>query len=97
MNRQPGPSADASEPSGLPTYERHLRVEQALLSEIITLPDRMTPDELLLWVRGTTSDADRIEILDALSALKRSGLVRQNGEVIEPTYAAIRADEIFNA
>jgi hypothetical protein len=48
-------------------------------------------------MRGESSDADRVEILDALLALKRSGLVRQNGEVIEPTRAAIRADEIFNA
>ncbi|HEY8814231.1 MAG TPA: hypothetical protein VIP57_03905 [Candidatus Dormibacteraeota bacterium] len=73
------------------------QVAQALLSEIITLPDRLTPEELVLWMRGRTSDADRNEIIDALSVLKRSGLVRQNGEVIEPTHAAIRADEIFNA
>lgn len=74
-----------------------MKVEQALLSEIITLPHRLTPEELVLWMRGRTSDADRNEILDALSVLKRSGLVRQNGEVIEPTHAAICADEIFNA
>jgi hypothetical protein len=48
-------------------------------------------------VQDKPSDAGRIEILDALLVLMRSGLVRQNGEVLEPTYAAIRADEIFNA
>jgi len=72
-------------------------VAQALLSEIITLPYRLTPEELVLWLRGRTSDADRKEIIGTLSVLKRSGLVRQNGEIIEPTHAAICADEIFNA
>lgn len=90
-------SPDVSPTRSSSPEERSLKVEQTLLSEIITLPDRMTPDELLLWMRGETSGTDRIEILDALSALKRSGLIRQNGEVIEPTYAALRADAIFNA
>ncbi len=83
--------------SSPPSEERRLRVEQALLSEIITLPGHLTPEELILWMQDKPSDAGRIEILDALLVLKRSGLVRQNGEVIEPTHAAIRADEIFNA
>lgn len=39
--------------------------------------------------------ADRIAILDALQELKRSGLVRFNGEAIEPTYVALRSAEIF--
>ncbi|HMJ71996.1 MAG TPA: hypothetical protein VK471_01390 [Solirubrobacterales bacterium] len=90
-------SSDASHTSSPSREERDLRVEQTLLSEIITLPDRLTPEELILWMRGRSSDANRIEILDALSVLKRSGLVRQSGEVVEPTHAAIRADEIFNA
>jgi hypothetical protein len=85
------------QPSSSSPEERSLGVEQVLLSEIIALADRMTPEELILWMRGESSDADRVEILDALLALKRSGLVRQNGEIIEPTRAAIRADEIFNA
>ncbi|HEY8816272.1 MAG TPA: hypothetical protein VIP57_14350 [Candidatus Dormibacteraeota bacterium] len=90
-------SSDASQASSPSPEERDLRVEQALLSEIIALSDRLTPEELILWMRGRSSDPDRIEILDALLVLKRSGLVRQNGEVVEPTHAAIRADEIFNA
>lgn len=77
--------------------KRRLSLEQALLSEIITLPDRLTPEELVLWIQDRPSEAGRREILDALLVLKRSGLVRQNGEVLEPTHAAIRADEIFNA
>jgi hypothetical protein len=86
------------QPSSGSSEERSLLVEQALLSEIIALhPDRLTPEELVLWMRGRTSDADRNEILGALRVLKRSGLIRQTGEVIEPTHAALRADEIFNA
>lgn len=78
--------------------ECDLRIEQALLSEIITLhPDRLTPEELVRWMQGKPSDAGRIAILDALLVLERSGLVRQNGEVLEPTHVALRADEIFNA
>lgn len=92
----PGPS-DVRQPSSPSPEERSLRVEQTLLSEIITLPHRLTPEELVLWMKDKSSDAGRIEILDALLVLKRSGLVRQNGEVLEPTHAAIRMDEIFNA
>ena len=93
----PGPrdTSETSRPSS--PEERSLHLEQTLLSEIITLPDRLTPEELILWMQDKPSDSGRIEILDALLVLKRSGLVRQNGEVIEPTLAAIRADEIFNA
>lgn len=86
------------QPSSSSSEERSLRIEQALLSEIITLhPDHLTLAELVLWMRGRSSNADRIAIFDALAVLKRSGLVRQNGDAVEPTYAAIRMDEIFNA
>lgn len=85
------------QPGSPSSEERRLRVEQTLLSEIISIPDRLTPEELVLWIQDKPSDRGRIEILDALLVLKRSGLVRQNGEVLEPTHAAIRADEIFNA
>jgi len=76
--------------------EKNRQVEQDLLSEIVTLhPDHLTPAELVLWMRGRTSDADRIAILDALQVLKRSGLTRQNGDVVEPTYATLCVAEIF--
>jgi hypothetical protein len=85
-------------PSSPSPAKRDLQIKQALLSEIITLhPDHLTPTELILWMGGGSSNADRIATLDALQVLKHSGLVRQNGEVVEPTYAALRADEIFNA
>ncbi len=76
--------------------ERDLWVEHALLSEIITLhPDHLTSEELAVRMEDSPSDTGRIAILDTLQALKRSGLVRFNGEVLEPTHAAVRAAAIF--
>lgn len=74
--------------------ERDLLLEHALLSEIIILhPDHLTSEELV--VRMKNGKTDRIAILDTLQALKRSGLIRFNGEVVEPTFAAMRAAAIF--
>ena len=76
--------------------DRDLRVERALLSEIIFLhPDHLTSGELVLKMEDGPSGAGRIAILDSFQALKRSGLVRLNGKVVEPTYAALRAAAIF--
>jgi hypothetical protein len=74
--------------------ERDLWLEHALLSEIIILhPGHLTSDELALRMedRNTT----QVEVLNNLQALKHSGLVRFNGEMVEPTYAAVRAGAIF--
>jgi|GEM_PF-6782955 len=46
-------------------------------------------------MREAASKTDRVVVLDALNALKRSGLVRLNGKVVEPTHAALRAAAIF--
>jgi hypothetical protein len=74
--------------------ERDLWVELSLLAEIIVLhPDHLTSEELA--VRMDSPRTDRIAILDALQALRRSGLVRLNGEVVEPTFATLRAATIF--
>jgi hypothetical protein len=76
--------------------ERDLWVEHALLSEIITLhPDHLTSEELVVRMEDGPSETGRIAILDSLQALKRSGLVRITGEVVEPTYAALRTAAIF--
>lgn len=85
-----------SQPSSESLEDRDLRVEQALLSEIVFLhPDHLTSEELVLRMEDDPSDTDRIAILDSFQALRRSGLVRLNGEVVEPTYAALRAAAIF--
>ncbi len=76
--------------------EQDLWFEHALLSEIIILhPDHLTSEELVVRMEESASETDRVAILDTLQALRRSGLVRLNGEVVEPTYAALRAAAIF--
>ncbi len=75
---------------------RDLWIEHALLSEIIFLhPDHLTSEELVVRMEDGPSGTDPVAIMDTLQSLRRSGLVRLNGEVVEPTYAALRAAEIF--
>jgi hypothetical protein len=91
----PGPSDLSQTNSPLPE-ERDLRIEQSVLSEIIDLhPDHLSKDELILRMEDCPTGTDRIAILDTLQELKRSGLVRFNGEVVEPTFTALRTAEIF--
>jgi Fe2+ or Zn2+ uptake regulation protein len=81
--------------SGTP-QERDLWVESAVLSQIVSLhPDHLTTEELVARMEDDASGTGRVEIRDAIAALKRSGLVRITGEVVEPTYAALRAAAIF--
>jgi hypothetical protein len=70
-------------------------VEVVLIEIIILHPDHLTHEELIVRLEDVPSDTDRVAILDSLQELKRAGLVRQNGDVVEPTYAALRAAEIF--
>ena len=85
-----------SQPTSESLEGRDLRLERALLSEIIFLhPDHLTSEELVLKMEDGPSGTGRIAILDSFQALKRSGLVRLNGKVVEPTYAALRAAAIF--
>lgn len=77
--------------------ERDLRLENALLMEIVSQhPDRLTREELVTRMEGWPTGADRIAILDSLQELKRSGLIRINGGVVEPTFATLRAAVIFD-
>jgi hypothetical protein len=75
--------------------ERRLRLENSVLLEIVGQRGYLTEDELILLMENRPAGTDRIAILDVLQELKRSGLIRFNGEVIEPTYAALRSAEIF--
>lgn len=71
------------------------QAERMVLAEIVALhPARLTTEELV--TRLEAGPGDRLPILDALGALKRSGLARL-GDVIEPTLAAIAAAEIFDS
>lgn len=85
-----------SETCGPLPAERDHRLESSLLEEIITQhPDRLTQDELVLRLEGGPNGTGRIAILDSLQELKRSGVIRFNGEIVEPTFAALRTAEIF--
>jgi asparagine synthetase A len=78
-------------------HERDLWVENAVLLQIVSLhPDHLTSKELVVRMEEDESDTGRVEIVNAIGALKRSGLVRFTGEVVEPTYAAIRAVAILS-
>jgi len=75
---------------------RDLWVENALLSEMVTLhPERLTSDELVLRLEEESSGTGRTAIEDALQALRRSGLVRATAGVLEPTHAALRAAAVL--
>lgn len=81
--------------SGSP-QEQDLRVENDVLLEIVTLhPDHLTSEEMVVRMEDDPSDTGRVAILDSLQELKRSGLIRFSGDVVEPTYAALRATAIF--
>jgi hypothetical protein len=85
-----------NEASSRSSADRHLSLENALLTEIITQHlGYLTQDELVMRMTDDPTGMGRIEILDSLQELKRSGLVRFSGEVVEPTFSASRAAEIF--
>jgi hypothetical protein len=72
------------------------QLEYSVLAEILSLhPAHLTSSELALKMTDERSGAGEIPTMGALEALKRSGLVRQNGDVVAPTYAAFRAAALF--
>jgi hypothetical protein len=74
--------------------DKSLWLEATLLQEIAMFhPDRLTTDELVLLMENQRRRRD--DILDALTSLQRSGLLRRTGEVIEPTHVALRAYELL--
>src|SRR4029077_20820915 len=72
------------------------RFEHAMLMEIIVLhPTNPTLDELHLALSGSRVELERHTVEDSIWALRRFGLVRENGRILEPTLAALRAAEII--
>ncbi len=72
------------------------QLEHAILMEIIALhPAHPTRDELHLAMSTALEDSRGHTIDDSLWSLKRFGLVRENGNVLEPTLAAIHAAEVI--
>ena len=65
-------------------------VERAVLGEVLELhPDHLTVQELTLKI---SCDRDEGEVIEhSIRDLKGSGLLRNVGDVVAPTHAAIRA------
>jgi len=75
--------------------ECDMKIQYAILAEILTLhPDHLTTEELILRMEDT-GDEHRVVLIDMIRALTSFGLVRINGEVVEPTYAALRSAALF--
>lgn len=84
-------------PHSRSSQEQDLWLENAVLLEIITLhPAHLTSEELVVRMEEAPSGTGRVAIVDTLQGLRRSGLIRFSGEVVEPTYAALRAADLFN-
>jgi hypothetical protein len=77
-----------------PTEITEVEVESVILKEIIfRLPARLTYTELCLWLGDEGVSPCMVE--EGIERLRRSNLVRVSDEVVEPTFQAVRAAEIF--
>jgi hypothetical protein len=71
-------------------------VEHALLMEVLLLhPTHLTEEELILRIAAWDSDTDALLVRDLLREFRRCGLCRVEGEVIKPTFPALRTYEII--
>lgn len=78
-----------------------LELERTVLTEVVQLhPELLTIPELILRIASDPQDESmREKIRQAARELRRSGLARfrDEDEVVEPTHAAIRANELLTA
>lgn len=76
-------------------------LERTVLAEVIELhPELLTIAELIQRIaRRPEDETTKEEIRNAIRDLRRSGLVRyrDDGEVVEPTHAALRAFDLLTA
>jgi hypothetical protein len=88
----PGRTALDAEPLG----DNETQIERMVLQEVVTLhPDHLTRSELSLKLAVDPKDQSEVkDIAHASNSLRASGLLRYNGDVVEPTHAAVRAAEL---
>lgn len=83
-----------------PKYNPEI-VGHAILMQVVEQhPVRLSVSELALRIISNPDDNREVEIaIHAISDLRRSGLVRyrNDDQVVEPTLAALRAVELFEA
>lgn len=71
-------------------------LEHGVLTMILNLhPEHLTTAELVLKVAGDQEPSDEEPIRQAIRNLKGSGLLRRVGDVVQPTHAAVRMNELF--
>lgn len=72
------------------------RQEMAFIEVLERFPVTLTVDELVRTLATRRlGDEDREPWEQAITQLRRDGLLRLNGNVVEPTVAAIRASELM--
>jgi hypothetical protein len=70
------------------------QIELAVLIEVIELhPDHLTPEELVLRLSGKRNEEE--ELNSAIRGLKDAGLLRDAGDAVAPTGAALCAAVLF--
>jgi len=70
------------------------QVERAVLEEVLDLhPDHLTTQELILKISWDRDEGEVIE--HSIRDLKGLGLLRNVGDIVAPTHAAIRASTLL--
>lgn len=76
--------------------QEELAIQNTILLELVEhLPAHPTLAELYLLVADEQKGVGKVAIEDAINRLRRFGLIRPGGDVLEPTLAAIRAVTIL--
>jgi hypothetical protein len=71
-------------------------LEHGVLATILSMhPEHLTTAELVLKIAGDQEPSGEESIRQAIRNLKGSGLLRRVGDVVQPTHAAIRMDELI--
>lgn len=69
-------------------------IERVVLRAVLELnPSHLTSAELALKLAGDRDEDE--EIREAIRDLRSSGVFRPNGDVVVPTYAALRTAELL--
>ncbi len=72
-------------------------IEAAVMRQLLALyPVQMTVDELAREIGGQTADFAQTDAVErAVNELTAAGLTHRNGEVVIPSRAALRLDELL--
>jgi hypothetical protein len=88
-------SITAMESERMSIEDENQLLEHGVLTLILTLhPEHLTTDELVLKVAGDQEPPPDESIRQAIRSLKGSGLLRRVEDVVQPTHAAVRMDEL---